>query len=194
MKKILLITLLLIPVLGFSQTTKPIDGFLGVKFGSSKADVTAALKKRGATVLTSNDPNDTNVLYFGNVTLGHRSALQLNVWFVDDKAFAATFTFKAEVDDKTIDYYNDLVADINGIYGVGKSIKKFKDPYKEGDGYEITGIEQGDVNFYTDWLDGSNNVIEAKIGIKLYVTLLYRDSELGKIADAKQKAKESSDY
>jgi len=194
MKKILLITLLLIPILGFSQTTKPVDGFLGIKFGSSKADVTDALKKRGATVLPPINPNDPNILYFGNITLGHRPSKQLTVFFVDDKVYAASFAFKAEVDDKTIDYYNDLVADISGIYGAGKSTKNFKDPYKEGDGYEITGIQQGDVNLYTDWYDANKNFVEASINVKLYVFLLYRDAELGKMADAKQKAKESSDY
>jgi hypothetical protein len=67
MKKTLLIALLLIPFFGFSQTqtTKPIDGFLGIKFGSSKAVVLAAMKAKGA-VLDKSDADPT-VLTFHNV-------------------------------------------------------------------------------------------------------------------------------
>lgn len=191
MKKTLFIALLfLIPFLGFSQTTKPIDGFMGIKFGSSKAQVISALTARGAKQVETNKPD---FLFFTNVTLGHRTTDVLAVWFINDKFFASSFEFKAEVDDKTIEYYDSLVNDINDVYGAGKATKSFKDPYKDGDGYEITAIQAGDANYYTNWVD-NGNIIQATITLKLAIRLLYKDTELAKEADALQKAKEKADF
>jgi hypothetical protein len=91
MKKTLLIALLLIPFLGMSQTAPTIDGFLGIKFGSTKAAVTAALKARGAVLDKEN--STATILAFENVKLGSRVANGFVTRFVDDHVYSATFSF-----------------------------------------------------------------------------------------------------
>jgi len=79
MKKILLIALLLTPLLGFSQTTKPIDGFLGIKFGSSKAVVLAAVRAKGGKYVK--EYSNSQKLAFSNVNLGTRESTAFLVFF-----------------------------------------------------------------------------------------------------------------
>jgi hypothetical protein len=191
MKKTLLIALLLIPFLGISQSTKPIEGFLGIKFGSTKAAVLAAMKTKGAVLNKTN--SGINHLDFDNVKLGHRLAVDFVIKFVKDKAYSAIFAFKAEEDPKTIEYYNDLVGDINGIYGPGKPTSEFKSPFKNGDGHETLAIEQGYANLFTDWQSGTNS-IQVAITSKLDVLVVYQNDTLDAEAQAAEKAKEKSDF
>lgn len=193
MKKLLLITFLLIPFFGFSQTTKPIEGFLGIKFGSSKAEVTAAMKAKGAVLASSNDESG-NLLVFDKVSLGHRETNLFGVRFIDDKAYQAVFMFKAEENPKTIEYYNALISDLNEIYGAGKSTRKYRGTYQDGDGYELTAIETGNADYYTTWVSDNKNLIELNIDSKLNVTLFYEDGPLLDLARERAKAKEKGDF
>lgn len=192
MKKTLLIALLLIPFLGISQTTKPIEGFLGIKFGSSKADVITAIEAKGGKLKHyANTPENT--VYFSDVNLGSRATIVFFVLFVNDKAYESIFGFQPEKGPQAIEYYNSLVKDISEIYGKGKSNRLFKSPYKEGDGDEISAIEGGYANYFTNWKD-DKKVIQASINDKLNIQLTYEDESLAAEAQAKQKAKEKSDY
>lgn len=194
MKKILLITLLLIPFIGFSQTLKPIDGFLGIKFGSSKADVIETMKLKGATIDSDNPKNE--IVTFNNVSLGHRQTVTFFVRFVNNKAFEADYFFDPGLEAKTIEYYNELISDLTDVYGKGQSFKNFKDPYKDGDGYETTAISSGNADYVTFWEDANNNKnsISLKIQPNFHVKLIYQDAVLVQEAIAKQKAKEKGDF
>ena len=195
MKKTLLIALLLIPFLGISQTTKPIDGFLGIKFGSSKATVITALKTKGA--ILDKEDSKADELIFTNVKLGQRGAEALYVFFVSDKVYAAAFDFKPDDRPTTVGYYSRLVDDINGVYGSGKPYKHFKTPYEEGDGAEIVALQSGYAQMFTDWESGKNSI---QVSIKhdndddLYILLRYEDGVLSEAANAKEKAKDKADY
>lgn len=192
MKKTLLVTLLLIPFLGISQTTKPVDGFLGIKFGSRRAEVITALNAKGCIFNTK--VSTESKIVFDNVSLGHRKSIGLTVEFVNDKAYQASFFFKDELETKTIDYYNDLVNDINGIYGAGVSSKKFKEPYADGDGYEVQAISHGNADYQTFWKASNNNLLFTIINAKLHIQLTYRDYTLNAEAESNQKAKEKADF
>jgi len=193
MKKILLITLLLIPFFGFAQTTKPVEGFLGIKFGSSKLAVITAIKAKGG-IIDKAHTTATQVA-FSNVKLGSRDAVGLAVNFINDKAFIAIFLFKADLDPHTIDYYNELVSDVNGIYGPGTPTKTFTSGFSDGDGNEVTAIEGGFADYHTEWDSNTNNTaILATINSGLFVILTYQDNKLRDEADAAKKSKESSDY
>jgi len=193
MKKILLIALLIIPFLGMSQTKIPIDGFLGIKFGSSKQAVIAAIKAKGGVFVKDIPGNKGSV--FAKVKLGSRETATFVVKFVDDKAYCALFSFEPAEQPKSIDYYNNLVADITEKYGPGKSEAVFKEPFKMGDGYEITAIQGGYVNMFTDW-DSADHSIQVSVdhdGDDISITLTYTDDKLETIAEARKKAKQSSD-
>ncbi len=196
MKKTLLIALLLIPFLGISQTTKPIDGFLGIKFGASRASVIAALNARGG-IMDKEHSTAERILY-NNITLGHRGARGLFVSFVDDKAYLANFVFVPELESQTLQYFYALINDINEIYGTGHLVKHFQEPYNDNDddGIKIDALKDGKDKFYNFWQSKpSDNSVGVEIRAEnLYIDLLYKDEELGKLADSKQKAKEKSDY
>jgi hypothetical protein len=190
MKKTLLITLLLIPFLGISQTTKPIEGFLGIKFGSNKATVIAAIKERGG--ILNNDPSGS-YLNFSDVSLGHRKSTQLQVKFFNDKLYFGGFVFQPENDPQTFVYYNNLVNDITELYGKGSAVRNFKSPYKDGDGDEIMAVRSGYGNIYNFWSVDKKR-IDLSINTKLKVILIYMDDVLDAEANAAAKAKEKSDF
>jgi hypothetical protein len=195
MKKILLITLLLIPILGFSQTTKLVEGFLGIKFGSTKAVVIAAMRAKGAKL---DKESDADMLEFDNASLGHRETDVLGVKFVNNKAFEADFYFKSGDQSNIIEYYDSLVTDITDIYGKGDTVRKFTPPYYEGDGHEIGALLVGAAKMNTMWMAANKNIIEASIekidDTTLDVELIYQDGVLVDEAIAKQKAKEKGDF
>jgi hypothetical protein len=190
MKKTLLIALLLIPIIGISQTTKPIEGFLSIKFGSSKADVMAAMEaKGGALIKGSTDDN----LFFSNISLGHRAAQAFEVKLFNDKAYFGAFIFQPENEASTLGFYDNLVNDISDVYGKGKATVSFKDPYKFGDGNETQAISLSEGHMFTDWHSDKNS-IQVNVTTKLKVVLMYVDNTTDEQAKAAQKAKEKSDF
>jgi hypothetical protein len=194
MKKSILITLLLIPFLGFSQTTKPIEGFLGIKFGTSKADVIAAIQAKGGALSKS---STADVLVFNGVSLGHRNTAFITANFFEDKLYMGVFYFKPELEAQTIEFYDGLVSDISDVYGKVTPYKSFKSPYEDGDGHEILALSSGNATFFTNWGATKGNLLQATINpidSELYVRLLYIDTIVQAQANAARKAKEKSDY
>jgi hypothetical protein len=195
MKKTLLITLLLVPFLGISQTIKPIDGFLGIKFGSSRMAVISALNAKGG--ILDKSQSTPILLAYKNIKLGHRTAGAFVVKFIDNKAFEADFIFDPGLDAKTLEYYKQLVNDINENYGTGLERKKFQEPYndEDDDGLKIDAIKDGKAEFETYWRSlPTKNTIMASIDVALTVILTYQDAELIGQAISRQKAKEKSDF
>jgi len=195
MKNLFLVTFLFITICCKAQTTKPIDGFLGVKFGSTQAQVIEALKAKGANL--NSDPTP-QAISFSNVKLGGRTVSTFFVYFFNDQAFNAGFIFMPEQEPKVIEYYNSVVKDITDVYGTGKAQKKFKSPYTDGDGYEITAIKTGNADYETDWIDGANH-ISALIRKDnkqnaLIIALIYDDGKLHQAFKDKQKAQNKSEF
>jgi len=194
MKNLTLITLLFIAFGANAQTTKPIDGFLGVKFGSSAAEVTEALKAKGGVVRASSATSIT----FTGLSLGNSKTNVLFVHFINDKAYEAEFAFLPNQEAKSIEFYDALVRDVSDAYGPGTPHKTFKAPYTDGDGYEITAIKSGNADYSTSWNDDDNHITvqiqvqptNSKINIRLY----YNDGKLRKLYDDQQKEKNKSEF
>jgi hypothetical protein len=194
MKKILFIALLIIPFYGISQTTKPIDGFLGIKFGSSRAAVLAAMKAKGAKIDKENTDKDD--LAFSNAKIGSRTIDAFRVRFVNDKAFEADYIFEPGAEGKLIALYNDMIADLTRVYGTGDAVKDYTSPYKEGEdpGDTLVGLSAGKIDFSTSWFDSKKNSVVISINTNMAVYLKYQDSKLTGEAVAKQNAKEKADF
>ncbi|MES2275483.1 MAG: hypothetical protein V4592_05645 [Bacteroidota bacterium] len=193
MKNLILITLLFVAFQGQAQSNKPIDGFLGIKFGSSAAQVTEALKAKSAVVNTGQTAESIG---FSNVTLGGRKVSTLFVHFINDKAYEALFMFRPELETQSIEYYNSLVKDIDGVYGAGKPYKDFKKPYADGDGYEITAIKTGNANYETSWENGDNLAWVAILprDERIVLRLTYRDGKLFQLYTDAKKQKNKSEF
>ena len=194
MKKLLIITLSLIPFFVAAQTTKPIDGFLGIKFGSSKPVVMAAMKARGAKLDASS--NATSLAYT-NVSMAHRPTEVVIIRFVNGKVYEGDIFFTPADNDHAIIYYNDLVSDLSENYGKGLDNKKFTSPYVNGDGEEVTALLVGAADFDTIWQASNDNTVKASIDkesdTSLGVQLTYQDDILTQQAIDKQKAKDKGD-
>lgn len=192
MKNLIFITLLLITFGANAQTVKPIEGFLGIKFGSSAAEVTEALKSKGGVVRV----NSATSIGFSGISLGNRKTSSVYVHFVNDKAFEGALSFSPEQEARSIEYYNALVSDISDVYGPGKVFKTFKPPYEDGDGYEITAIKSGNADYETLWENGDNYIL-AKIAVssdKISIRLYYDEGKLRKMNDDQQKEKNKSEF
>jgi hypothetical protein len=190
MKKTLLITLLLIPFLGMSQTTKPVDGFLGVKFGASKAEVITAMEAKGGKL--TGTPSE-ELLVFRELNLGHRHINFLQVALFNNHAYYAVLIFQPENEASTIGFYNSLVSDVSEVYGPGKPTVYFKDPYKAGDGNETLALSLSKGLMFTTWKSDTHS-LQVAIDTKLRVLVKYIDEVTYDLAEAAQKAKEKSDY
>ena len=194
MKKFILISLFLLPFLGFSQTHKAITGFLNIPFGSSKATVINAIKAKGG-IFEAKESKE-NVLDFSDVPLGLRKSVLLIVKFVDDKAFEADFFFSPDLEAHIIDYYDSINKDLTLIYGEGNSFKNFKEPYTDGDGYEISAIKLGNADYSTYWPKDAKddaNSVGTNITNTMFIRLRYQDAKLVDIAIAKQNEKNKSE-
>lgn len=193
MKKTLLIALLLVPFFGISQTKKTIDGFLGIKFGTTRLAVIAAMKAKGATLDKENTNKET--LAFNNVKLGSRRADGLFVYLTNGVAYSALFVFIPSDEPQIMEYYYGMVNDLNTVYGDGKQTKNIKEPYEDGDGHEVIAIQGGYSKYYTTWNSGENWAqvsIDNKMS-SLSVLLQYEDGALSAQKKKKTQAEEKSD-
>lgn len=180
------------PLVGFSQTTKPITGFLGIKLGSNKIAVITAMRARGAKLVG----NEKNHVTFSNVKLGQNDVVLLLVNFVNNKAFQAVFMIKPDVEGHTLDVYNNLVDDYTNVYGTGKVVKDYTSPYEEGDGNTYLGLSSGKIKFNTTWYDVNNNGIVININPvdgDLYVGVSYINNVLSNENDKLQEEQNKSD-
>lgn len=194
MKKTLSVIALTLFCFVAKAQTKIIDSFLGVKLGSTRAQVIAGLTQKGAKLDKKN--GDANTLIFDNIKIASRSPEYLYVSFIGDKASAAGFIFKPELEANTVEFYDQFVSDLNNVYGKGISSKTFKSPYEYGDGEEITAIETGNADFKTFWGmndDKKPGGILLTISDKLLVSLTYMDKELMKMEKKKIDNKNQAD-
>jgi hypothetical protein len=192
MKKTLLIALLLIPFIGFSQTTKPIDGFQGIKFGSSKITVLTAMKAKGYKFDKTN--STATMLAFSNVKLASHTADAFLVKFINDKAFESDYLFNPDVEAKVIADYDELAGRIAEIYGQGQVTKTYNNPYKEDDGETLLGLSAGKIDFHTVWFADNKNSISIAITTDMIVRVTYQDYLLTEQAIQAQKAKDKGDF
>lgn len=190
MKKLTLIILLIAVCFEIKAQEKQIDSFLGIKFGSSKAQVLKAMSARGSTLDLAKSNGDFQ--NYKNVKIGTRKVDVFSIRFVDDKVFQADFYFIPELEAKTIDLYNDIVEDVTNVYGTGSPFKNFQHPYEDGDGFELSAIKLGKATYNTYW--NRINSIVVSIIPAMAVKLEYQDDVLVKVAIEKQNQIKKDDY
>ncbi|HEK20987.1 MULTISPECIES: hypothetical protein [unclassified Mucilaginibacter] len=174
------------------QTLKPIQGVLGIKFGSDLATVTEAVKTKGGVINRAGSKPDR--LFVENISLGTKKSEYVIFLFIDNKMYGAAFVFKPELKPQLVDSYNALVKDISSVYGEGRSVKDFKPPYEEGDGYEVQAITTGNASFLTYWINDDKSQINIMPQPDGTILLGYKDGKLGKLATEKDQEKEKADF
>ncbi len=186
MKNLLIIAFLLMPFPGISQTTtKPIDSFLSLNFGSPKVTILNYVKENGGTYEAFVSKANLTICY--NVMYGTHMSKLFGVKYFNNKAYLATFVFKADEDNSVLNYYSELIKEISAQYDNGVSVKKFKSPYKEGDGLEISAIQKGYADYQTVWTDQNKNSITLTINSDdLSISLQFLDNKISRLAGKKR--------
>ena len=184
MKKLFLIaTLFFIPFLGISQIKKPIDSFMGVTFGSDSDTFKKAIIAKGAHYLGSNP--SAGFIGFENVTHFNRSNILMEAYFFNNKFYLTILVYTNETGPTVIADYNELIKEINQIYGPGIEHNTFTADYKESDGSVISAIQAKKAVYMYYWLDQNNNKLVITIDSSLKVFMVYQDSALADLASAK---------
>ncbi|HEY9003354.1 MAG TPA: hypothetical protein VIM89_18505 [Mucilaginibacter sp.] len=183
MKKILSLLIFLLPCFAFAQK-KSIDGFMDIPFESDSATVKAAVLAKGGIKVDSLSKKDQ--LTFSNFSFSDRPINNLNVFFMDNKAYDAFFDFSNT--DDILNYYDSLVADITAVYG--KPGEVYNAPgYTNSE--KIRMLLKGNIDIRTLWQSKNRNVISLHIvlyGNALILRLRYQNTDLSNAAAAKRRS------
>jgi hypothetical protein len=177
-----IIILFLIPFCGVSQTKKPIDSFFGIKFRSSYEIVKDSMIARSGHLDTVKSKPD--FLFFEDVKQDGSTAGVVTVKFVNNMAYEAGFVYRPDFESKIIDYYADLVNNLNALYGDSKIIRNFKPPYTDGDYIQLKALRAGQGYYYNIWTGANKNQIITAIrrgpdvDATLYIMMIYSDGVL----------------
>jgi hypothetical protein len=174
------------------------NGFLGIKFGTSSANVKQAMSKKSESIYDSKNSNNSKLKYNG-VKVGGNETLFATFYFYKDQLMGVTSVFSPNLEARIFDLYNRIKLDINSKYYVTKQdYKSFKYPYENGDGHETTAIKLGKADILSVWNflqpDGSKNQIILSITEKLKVELFYDCGRISDEYDKKAEKQVAKDY
>lgn len=197
MKNFILIILLLVSVNSFSQT---LDGFFGMKFGSSKESIKKImLEKPGCNFDTKHSTED--ILIFNGLKFAGRDIQFMLFSFTNNKFHTSRVVLVSELESKTVELYNEIKGELNEKYFTTKSDYEFyKSPYEKGDGYTESAIKLGKAEFSAFWKfknpnsPEGQNIISLEINPSLSISLGYQDGVLIKEVVSKTKEKNYKDY
>lgn len=176
------------PPIAVVPDKKSIDGFWGITFGSSPADVKAAIIAKGGK-LSEDDSKPDNFL-FTNAVFTQRNTDYVATKFINDKFYQADVTFPAFDDINVIPTFNNILSELTNVYGPAKVTKTFQAPYHEGDGLEAGAVRIGMASYLALWKTNNGNTLTLQINKDETISLFYTDKTLEKAKDAKK----SNDY
>jgi len=188
---IILLTIVIAPIVGFTQD-KPIESFMGIKFGATKQSAMAIAKSRKGII----NPRMTTPINIGytNIKFADRETFSVNLGFVNNKFYEGHAFFKITNKAKVFELYNEIFDELKEVYGDSKQEERdYKYPYSEGDKEAWVAVTSGYATISDTWIDE-----KTKGGIKLFImdggeliALWYQHSELQKEA---KKIKPKKDY
>ncbi len=198
MKKTLILVLLTIPSISISQSTKALEGFWGIKWGTSAAQMKKEmLQKQGVTLDAKNSKDGS--MFFDNGKWGAFRVVFSIFQYGERGVHTAKALLSPTVEAKVIDLYDDVVSSLTEKYGDPKNeIKDFKPPYRDGDGYETQAIKYGKGTYSTYWgipsAKGDEDAIVVEITEGLEVRVTYQNTDMFNTANEKTKKVLQSDY
>ena len=180
------------------DSSKTLDGFLGIKFGSSYSYAKKVLSsKEGAKLDIKNSKN--NKLIFDNLKFGGRQTSFIKLEFFQDKFYGAAVYYSSRLESQVEDLYSSIKSDLNSkYYSTDVDYRNFKSPYFDGDGYETQAIKLGKATIMSAWefpqSDGNKNSIFLRITEDLSIRLTYYCGKIAEQAEAVEKNKNATDY
>lgn len=197
MKKILVFACFMLFAVYAIAEERTLEGFWGIKFGTSIAEGKKIMASKGLKLDTSGSSKD--ILIYQNVKFGGRDAVAVGLKYDKNRFYEAMVGYRTPLDAKTVELYENVKADINAkYYTSNEDYKSFKYPYSEGDGYEITAIKLGLANISAFWQfersDGEKNWIQLEIKENLVIFINYTDGKISEEVIGRNRATDSKDY
>jgi hypothetical protein len=140
---------------GGTSTAQPslppkLEGALGIKWGDSRERVKEILSV--GHPLSSDDSGNKDELFFDGGKVAGEDVWFIGVTFYHDQAARILIAFSEQKEDDVFDQYRRLKSLLVSKYGKPNfDVRKFKSPFTEGDGYEVTALRTKKLNQYTVW-------------------------------------------
>jgi hypothetical protein len=195
-----LVTILIV-FLFINSHCQTLEGFLGVKFGSTIEEATKILSaKPGFKV--NREFSKPDILAFTDAPFAGRKSFLICLAFVNNKFHTGFAIIAPNLESQLIELYNGIKEELNEKYFKTTSdFKSFKYPYEDGDGHEETAIKLGKASFSSFWnfknpkgTNDENNIISLEITESMKVKLTYQDGILIHEQVDKAKKKNFQDY
>lgn len=205
MKKTLILTwLMLCYIITMNAQQSPIDGFWGIKFGSSKAYVSEAMLAKPGCKLTDVTTNELDEnLWFSGADFAGSKPEWFCFTFLKDKLISITVLIAPLSQSGVFNLYNELSDGISLKYGVPtKTAEVYSIPFEKGDGHELLAIQSEKANISKIWRqttikDGKESffgkIIFLTITKSAEVSLIYYDEGPCELVSKLNKAKNSKD-
>ena len=178
--------------------TPALDGFWGLKFGSSATESRKFIESKHTGTIDEKETN-ADVLTLMAPDFAGKTPTAMIFQFERDKFHTGIVFYTPTDDSKVLDLYSGLRSDLIDKYGKpANDLRVFEKPYSDGDGDETEAIKHGLATVAVMWLfdraDGLKNSITLEIRPSLAIALTYQDGKLIKEAVDAQKAKTIKDY
>lgn len=197
MKKIIVLACFMLFAVNAIAEERTLDGFWGIKFGTSKVEGKKIMASKGLKLDTSRSSKD--ILIYYDVKFGGRDAVAVGLKYDKNRFYDAKVFYRTPLDAKTLELYENVKADINTkYYTTNLDDKSFKYPYSEGDGHEITAIKLGLAHISALWQfersDGEKNLIVLEIKENLMIFINYIDGKISDEVVIRNRSTDSKDY
>lgn len=187
-------------VLFYSTSTfsQSLDGFMGIKFGSSAETVKKIILAKPNAELEKEYSKD-NTLFFKGLTFAGREVLMIGFKFIDNKFYRAMVGFKLSSSSEIYEVYKEIKNDLNNKYFVTTDEQEeYESPYKKGDGLTEQAIQKSKAHIHAYWefknIGSQSNSIGLSISNGFLISLNYQNGALAKMAETKEKTEKNKDY
>lgn len=189
MKKffLLLTLLLLTSISAYTETDDTIDGFWGIGWGTSIEKIKPILLDKGCIIL-----KETNELLYVSATFTDMP-VKILFEFHEDQFFCAIVTYEYN-ENKALADYDAVVSLVSDKYGEpDTSVRDFKKPYYEGDGFEEQALRVNKALIYSEWIFSDGNIIRVALIGNMGPGILYINTDLNEKNKESKKQKKFED-
>lgn len=157
----LLLFLTLLPCALYSQT---LDGFLGIKWGTLKADVIKTIKSRGGVINSETEDR----VFANKLKFGRYIPEGVGFAFFKNRLCLGIVMIKSEQETQTIELYDEICDEIsNKYFQPTETIEKYKYPFSKDDGDEAAAISNGSATISRKWEFQRPGINKGRISISV---------------------------
>lgn len=187
MKKLLLITTLIIFGLTAANSQPTLKGYIGIKFGSSKEIVR---KEINAKRQFKPYKEDLNILsYTGGNYNGHK-IIGTIFRFYNDKLHTVIIFLNVEDKATALDNYSIIVDELKTEHKIEPQNRdEYQFPYSEKDGYTLYGISKNNILIESLFTFKDNRGILVTVVPSLDIRVIYQDINAANLEIANEQGK-----